>query len=328
MPNGKHLIFMVISLLIIILVFSPSASYDLFVDALVNHPDKNPFCMTSKTKRNGVEYQLERCCYRDPPNIGVGQGVQIVETCEVCEFREGHQDEFQICEEEEPTVLRPGEKLGDSGPLTGGGVLDPNKDPSLKDDAMNPLSGGGVEDQGSPPPPPPSDQNVDPDKGVVEQGTKVPSSKGTKSPLDTILGFNGPPATSESDDSGLPTTGGNEVPDSETGSETSDGNSANKDTTNQNQFTAEPALVNSDNDSIPDEQDNCPKVANEDQQDSNDNGVGDVCDQEGQEQEKQQAAATSDPQEVADTPQDQDEEQEGQDDGSNEDTNAGEEPSN
>ena len=36
--------------------------------------------------------------------------------------------------------------------------------------------------------------------------------------------------------------------------------------------------TNSDNDSIPDEQDNCPEITNEDQNDSDNNGIGDVCD--------------------------------------------------
>lgn len=36
--------------------------------------------------------------------------------------------------------------------------------------------------------------------------------------------------------------------------------------------------TNSDFDSIPDEEDNCPEITNEDQADSDDNGIGDVCD--------------------------------------------------
>jgi len=47
-----------------------------------------------------------------------------------------------------------------------------------------------------------------------------------------------------------------------------------------NPFDPDPEPVDSDNDGIPDAEDNCPSVPNPDQSDINGNGVGDVCDSE------------------------------------------------
>jgi hypothetical protein len=95
-----------------------------------------------------------------------------------------------------------------SGSVVGpnAGVVEPFRPPTPKDDAMNPLAGGGIENPTTTPQTPLTDQNVVPGGGVVEQSNEIPSSKGTKSPLDTILGFNGPPTTDDSDNSETPTT--------------------------------------------------------------------------------------------------------------------------
>jgi hypothetical protein len=87
------------------------------------------------------------------------------------------------------------------GPPLGGFPVP--EQPPLADDTTNPLAGGGVKGQESNTTTP-TDQNIAPGRGTVEQGRETPSSKGPRNPLDTILGFNEPPATVDDGSGQLP----------------------------------------------------------------------------------------------------------------------------
>jgi hypothetical protein len=428
MPNSKYQLCLATLFLISILIYNASTDFE------ARAAERDP-AHGSPNAECDPEGGIETCCWTE---IVEGEPIEM-NYCQTCIIEgegpydpDGH-NTYGYCDPVVPDFNTPF----------------PEPEPPSLDPAVIPEDG--VFEQGNDTTTP-TDQNVVPGGGIVEQGKEIPSSKGTKSPLDTILGFNKPPATSESDDSGLPATGGNEVPTAsedgvaertrhddlcpegqlwdintarclaeckpglgipgisctyETfGTEQPEGDEApptsrdipgppvmspltgqsggdeapllageeepeegcldtsapstcipckigepgcvdkdklpqpiplneaqkgselteqpGEDTTTQETDHAPLAteqsqlenIVDSDNDSIPDEQDNCPSVANEDQLDSDNNGVGDVCDQV----EEQPPATDDSSQDQGENEQDQ--QYEGEKRGS-EDTNNG-----
>jgi hypothetical protein len=137
---------------------------------------------------NEGKNQSIECCWTDYTNTDLETGELIFDIyCQECDVL----DYGNLSCDQKYKKSR--SQLGGTHAPVTGGVLEPYKPPSLKDDAMNPLAGAGVEDQGSNTlPPSPTDQNIELDETVLEHesGTSVPMNKNrnTLGPLDTILG--------------------------------------------------------------------------------------------------------------------------------------------